>query len=52
MKKEKNSLLVVKILKNDCKGYIPSKYKITKWAKTAFSGKKDSVVLIKIAKKK
>jgi|TARA_B100001996_G_scaffold131710_1_gene100161 probable rRNA maturation factor len=51
MKKEKNNLLIVKILKNKCKGYIPSKYKITKWAKTSFFGKKHSIVSIKIATK-
>tara|TARA_B100000902_G_C26788765_1_gene658737 strand:- start:134 stop:604 length:471 start_codon:yes stop_codon:yes gene_type:complete len=51
MKKEKNNLLTVKIIQNNCKGYIPSEYKIKKWAKIAFFGKKYSVVSIKIAAK-
>ena len=35
MKKEISNLLTVRIIQNNCKGYIPSRYKITKWAKIA-----------------
>jgi|TARA_B100000959_G_scaffold209603_1_gene220115 probable rRNA maturation factor len=51
MKKEISNLLTVRIIQNNCKGYIPSRYKITKWAKIAFFGKKSSIVSIKIATK-
>ena len=43
--------LKINIVKNNYTGYIPSDYKITKWAKVSFFKTKKSFVTIKLAKK-
>ena len=42
--------LKINILKNNYTGYVPSDYKITKWAKMSCLNKKKSFVTIKLAK--
>jgi probable rRNA maturation factor len=49
MKKERNSLLSIKIIKDKIKTYIPSAYKIKKWANLSFNKKNESIVIIKLA---
>ena len=51
MIKEKNSLLTVEIVKDKLLGYMPTNFKINKWAKIAFNKEKNSLVIIKIADK-
>ena len=49
MKKERNTLLSIKIIKDKIKTYIPSAYKIKKWANLYFNKKNESIVIIKLA---
>ena len=49
MKKERNSLLSIKIIKDKIKTYIPSAYKIKKWANLSVNKKNESIVIIKLA---
>ncbi len=51
MIKEKNSLLTVDIIKDKLLDYIPTNFKIKKWATITFNKDKDSLVIIKIANK-
>ncbi|MDA7841322.1 rRNA maturation RNase YbeY [Gammaproteobacteria bacterium] len=51
MIKEKNSLLTVEIVKDKLLGYMPTNFKINKWAKIAFNKEKNSLVIIRIADK-
>lgn len=52
MIKEKNNCLKIKVVRDNYNGYVPSNYKIFKWAKTSFLKNKISIVTIKLAKKK
>ena len=52
MIKEKNNCLKIKLVRDNYNGYVPSNYKIFKWAKTSFLKNKISIVTIKLAKKK
>ena len=49
MKNVKNNLLSVNIIKDKITVYIPSDYKIKKWAKLAFKNIQKSIVNIKLA---
>ena len=49
MRKEKNNLLTIRIIKDKIKTYIPSPYKIKKWANLSFNKRKKAVVIIKLA---
>ena len=49
MRKEKNNPLTIKIIKDKIKTYIPSPYKIKKWANLSFNERKNAVVIIKLA---
>ena len=49
MRKEKNNPLTIKIIKDKIKTYIPSPYKIKKWANLSFNKRKKAVVIIKLA---
>ena len=51
MIKEKNRLLTVEIIKDKLLDYMPTNFKIKKWATIAFDKDKDSLVIIKIANK-
>ena len=48
MIKEKSKNLRVCIIKDDIKDYIPSDYKIRKWAKNSYEKIKTATVVIKI----
>ena len=52
MIKEKNNFLKIKVVRDNYNGYVPSNYKIFKWAKKSFLKNKKSIVTIKLAKKK
>lgn len=49
MKKGKNSLLTVRVIKDKIKTYMPSNYKIKKWANLAFKKNQESIIIIKLA---
>ena len=49
MIREKNKNLKVHIVKDELNEYIPSDYKIKKWARNSFVKNKDAAVVIKIA---
>jgi len=49
--KEKVNNLKISIIKDGYAGYIPSDYKISKWANTSFIKNKKSFVTIKLAKR-
>ena len=50
MKNAKNNLLTIKIIKDNIDIYMPSNYKIKKWAKLAFKNNRESTVTIKLSK--
>ncbi|MBS83269.1 MAG: rRNA maturation RNase YbeY [Gammaproteobacteria bacterium] len=52
MIKEKKNPLKIKIIKKIMRGYIPTDYKISKWARISYMKKKESLVTIKLADKK
>ncbi|MBH43958.1 MAG: rRNA maturation RNase YbeY [Gammaproteobacteria bacterium] len=52
MIKEKKNLLKIKIIRKITRGYIPTDYKISKWATLSYMRKKKSLVTIKLADKK
>ena len=49
MIREKNKNLKVHIVKDELNEYIPSDYKIKKWARNSFIKNKEAAVVIKIA---
>ena len=49
MIREKNKNLKVYIIRDNLKEYMPSDYKIKKWARNSFVKNKDATVVIKIA---
>ena len=51
MKSVKNNFLTIKIIKDKLDAYIPSDYKIKKWANLAFNSNKKSTIYIKLSNK-
>lgn len=51
MKRERNKLLKVNIINTKYSGYIPSEYKISKWANKSFMKTSKCIVNLKLAKK-
>ena len=49
MKSVKNNFLTIKIIKDKLDAYIPSDYKIKKWANLAFKSNKKSTIYIKLS---
>jgi len=49
MKSVKNNFLTIKIIKDKLDAYIPSDYKIKKWANLAFKRNKKSTICIKLS---
>ena len=49
MKSVKNNFLTIKIIKDKLDAYIPSDYKIKKWANLAFNSNKKSTIYIKLS---
>jgi len=49
MRKEKNNPLTIRIIKDKIKTYIPSPYKIKKWANLSFNKREKAIVIIKLA---
>ena len=50
MKNAKNKLLTIKIIKDNIDLYMPSNYKIKKWANMAFKNTQESTVTFKLSK--